>query len=32
VVALLGFMISGFFAAVPSELAELDREEPAAPQ
>jgi hypothetical protein len=25
-------MISGFFAAVPSELAELDREEPAAPQ
>jgi cytochrome d ubiquinol oxidase subunit II len=32
VAALLGFMISGFFAAVPSELAELDREETAAPQ
>ena len=32
VAALLGFMISGFFAAVPSQLAELDREEPAAPQ
>lgn len=32
VCALLGFLISGFFAVVPAQLAELDREEPAAPR
>jgi len=32
VAALIGFMVSGFFAAVPSQLAELAGEEPGAPQ